>query len=77
MARITGANLSLKQAEFIEAPVPLGIPLSDTLSSYSPNLIGPVIVYATLTVPAVMLLEAVLSFWAGSTGTHELMGKPD
>ena len=27
-----------------------------------PNLLGPVIVYATLTVPAVMLLEAVLSF---------------
>ena len=27
-----------------------------------PNLLGPIIVYATLTVPAVMLLEAVLSF---------------
>ena len=27
-----------------------------------PNVIGPIIVYATLTVPAVMLLEAFLSF---------------
>ena len=64
MARITrGQTLGLKQAEFIEAARALGYSHSRILSRHIlPNLIGPVIVYATLTVPAVMLLEAVLSF---------------
>ena len=64
MARITrGQTLSLKQAEFIEAARALGFPDSRILIRHIlPNLLGPVIVYATLTVPAVMLLEAVLSF---------------
>ena len=65
MARITrGQTLGLKQAEFIEAARALGYSHSRILFRHIlPNLIGPVIVYATLTVPAVMLLEAVLSFW--------------
>ena len=64
MARITrGQTLSLKQAEFIEAARALGYSHSRILFRHIlPNLLGPVIVYATLTVPAVMLLEAVLSF---------------
>lgn len=64
MARITRAQtLSLKQAEFIEAARALGYSHSRVLFRHIlPNLLGPVIVYATLTVPAVMLLEAVLSF---------------
>lgn len=64
MARITrGQTLSLKQAEFIEATRALGYSHSRILARHIlPNLLGPVIVYATLTVPAVMLLEAVLSF---------------
>ena len=64
MARITrGQTLSLKQAEFIEAARALGYSHKRILFRHIlPNLIGPVIVYATLTVPAVMLLEAVLSF---------------
>ena len=64
MARITrGQTLSLKEAEFIEAARALGYSHSRILFRHIlPNLIGPVIVYATLTVPAVMLLEAVLSF---------------
>ncbi len=64
MARITrGQTLGLKQAEFIEAARALGYSHSRILFRHIlPNLIGPVIVYATLTVPAVMLLEAVLSF---------------
>jgi oligopeptide transport system permease protein len=64
MARITrGQTLSLKQAEFIEAARALGYSHSRVLFRHIlPNLLGPVIVYATLTVPAVMLLEAVLSF---------------
>ena len=64
MARITrGQTLGLKQAEFIEAARALGYSHTRILFRHIlPNLIGPVIVYATLTVPAVMLLEAVLSF---------------
>jgi oligopeptide transport system permease protein len=64
MARITrGQTLSLKQAEFIESARALGYSHSRILFRHIlPNLLGPVIVYATLTVPAVMLLEAVLSF---------------
>jgi oligopeptide transport system permease protein len=64
MARITrGQTLSLKQAEFIEAARALGYSHTRILFRHIlPNLLGPVIVYATLTVPAVMLLEAVLSF---------------
>ena len=64
MARITrGQTLGLKKAEFIEAARALGYSHSRILFRHIlPNLIGPVIVYAPLTVPAVMLLEAVLSF---------------
>ena len=71
MARITrGQTLGLKKADFIEAARALGYSHSRILFRHIlPNLIGPVIVYATLTVPAVMLLEAVLSFW-GSGYRH-------
>jgi len=64
MARITRAQtLNLKKAEFIEAARALGFSHTRILFRHLlPNLIGPIIVYATLTVPAVMLLEAVLSF---------------
>lgn len=64
MARITRAQtLSLKKAEFIEAARALGYSHYRIVARHIlPNLLGPVIVYATLTVPAVMLLEAVLSF---------------
>jgi len=64
MARITRAQtLNLKNAEFIEAARALGYSHTRILFRHLlPNLIGPIIIYATLTVPAVMLLEAVLSF---------------
>jgi oligopeptide transport system permease protein len=64
MARITRAQtLSLKKAEFIEAARALGYShLRILLHHLLPNLLGPIIIYATLTVPAVMLLEAALSF---------------
>jgi oligopeptide transport system permease protein len=53
----------LKGAEFIEAARALGFKDARILFHHIlPNLLGPIIVYATLTVPAVMLLEAVLSF---------------
>lgn len=64
MSRIVrGQVLSLKQQTFIEAARALGA--SDRRIVFAhlvPNTLGPVIVYATLTVPAVMLQEAFLSF---------------
>ena len=55
--------MSLKRQEFIEAAVALGLRRRwIILRHILPNILGPVIVYATLTIPAVMLLEAFLSF---------------
>lgn len=64
MARITrGQILSLREKEFIEAAVVLGLRRRAILLRHLvPNTLGPVIVYTTLTVPNVMLLEAFLSF---------------
>lgn len=64
MSRIVrGQVLSLKRQEFIEAARSLGLSQSRILFRHIiPNTIGPVIVYTTLTVPAVMRLEAILSF---------------
>jgi oligopeptide transport system permease protein len=64
MARIVrGQVLSLKRMEFIEAAHALGLRKRRIILRHMiPNLLGPVIVYATLTIPGVMLLEAFLSF---------------
>lgn len=64
MSRIVrGQVLSLKRQEFIEAARSLGLSQWRILFRHLiPNTLGPVIVYTTLTVPAVMRLEAVLSF---------------
>ena len=64
MARIVrGQVQSLRKQEFVEAAVALGLRRRRIILRHMiPNVIGPVIVYATLTVPAVMLLEAFLSF---------------
>jgi len=64
MARIVrGQIISLKNQEFIEAAISLGLPGHRILFRHLiPNVLGPIIIYATLTFPAVMLLEAVLSF---------------
>lgn len=64
MARIVrGQVLSLRKQEFIEAAFALGLRKRRIILRHIiPNVLGPVIVYATLTVPAVMLLEAFLSF---------------
>ena len=64
MARIVrGQVLSLRRQEFIEACISLGLPTRRILFRHMvPNILGPVIVYTTLTIPAVMLLEAFLSF---------------
>jgi len=64
MARIVrGQVISIKKEDFVEAARALGIPTGLIIFRHMiPNVVGPVIVYATVTVPAVMLLEAVLSF---------------
>ncbi len=64
MARIVRAQvLSLKRMEFVEAARTLGLGHGRIIFRHLlPNLLGPVIVYATLTIPGVMLLEAFLSF---------------
>jgi oligopeptide transport system permease protein len=64
MARIVrGQVLSLRRTEFIEAAEALGLTKMRIIFRHMiPNALGPIIVYATLTVPSVMLLEAFLSF---------------
>ena len=64
MARIVrGQVISLKNQEFVLAARATGVaPARIIVRHLVPNTLGPVIVYATLTVPAVMLLEAFLSF---------------
>ena len=64
MARVARAQvLSLKKQEFVEAAVSLGLPHRKILIRHiMPNMLGPIIVYATLTVPGFVLTEATLSF---------------
>jgi len=64
MARIVrGQTLSLKRREFIEAAVVTGVGRTAIVARHIvPNLIGPVVVYATLTIPQVILYESFLSF---------------
>jgi len=64
MARIVrGQVLSLKNQTFVEAARALGAGDAAIIFRHIvPNTLGPVIVYTTLTVPAVILQEAFLSF---------------
>jgi oligopeptide transport system permease protein len=64
MARIVRAQImSLREKEFVEAAVAMGFSRRRILLRHLiPNALGPIIVYATLTVPQVMLLESFLSF---------------
>jgi oligopeptide transport system permease protein len=64
MARIVrGQVLSLRNREFVLAARAGGVSTTKIIFRHLvPNTIGPVIVYATLTVPSVMLQEAFLSF---------------
>jgi len=64
MARVVrGQVLSLKNQEFVLAARATGVStLGIIFKHLVPNTLGPVIVYATLTVPSVMLTEAFLSF---------------
>jgi len=64
MARIVRSQvMSLSKQEFILAAEAMGVSKPGIIYKHLiPNTIGPVIVYATLTVPQIMLLEAFLSF---------------
>lgn len=64
LARIVRTEvMNLKEQEYVEAARSLGLSHSRILFRHiAPNLLGPVIVYTTLSVPGIMLLEAVLSF---------------
>ncbi len=64
MARIVrGQTLSVRQREFIEAAVAAGVPKRRIILRHVvPNVLGPVIVYATLTIPQIILFESFLSF---------------
>jgi oligopeptide transport system permease protein len=64
MARIVrGQVLSLRRREFVEAAEAMGLsPARILVRHVLPNTLGPVVVYATLSVPAIVLEEAFLSF---------------
>jgi oligopeptide transport system permease protein len=64
MARIVrGQVMALRQQEFVEAAYSMGLSRWAIIRRHLiPNTLGPVIVYTTLTIPSVMLLEAFLSF---------------
>jgi oligopeptide transport system permease protein len=64
LARIVrGQALSIRRQEYIEAAIASGAGSLRIIRKHVlPNVIGPVIVYATLSVPQIMLLESFLSF---------------
>ena len=64
MARIVrGQVISLKSMEYVDAARAIGVGnLKIIFRHMVPNVLGPVIVYTTLTIPAVILEEAFLSF---------------
>ncbi|QBF33946.1 ABC transporter permease subunit [Thalassococcus sp. S3] len=64
MARIVrGQTISLKRREFVQAADALGVGSGGILRRHIiPNTLGPVIIYTTLLIPKVILLESFLSF---------------
>jgi oligopeptide transport system permease protein len=64
MSRIVrGQILTLKNKEFVEAARASGLGRGAIIARHIvPNLLGPVVVYVTLTIPAVILAESFLSF---------------
>jgi oligopeptide transport system permease protein len=60
---VRGQVLHLKVQQFVEVAITLGSKKSEIIRKHLfPNVLGPVIIYSTLTVPGVMLLESALSF---------------
>lgn len=60
---VRGQTLSLKRREFVEAARATGVGVPGILARHIvPNLMGPVMVYATLTIPQMITFESFLSF---------------
>ncbi|MEQ8770678.1 MAG: ABC transporter permease [Phycisphaerales bacterium] len=60
---VRGQVLSLKEQPFVEAARAMGAPARWVFAKHLiPNLIGPIVVYATLAVPQAILQESFLSF---------------
>ncbi len=64
MSRIVrGQTLSLKRQEFVQAAEALGVSNMGILFRHIiPNMLGPIIIYVTLLVPQVIILESFLSY---------------
>ncbi|MBV9842515.1 MAG: ABC transporter permease subunit [Sphingomonadaceae bacterium] len=64
MARIVrGQTIALKHRDFVEAARAMGLTPAQIVHRHiAPNLLGPVVVYVTLTIPGVILAESFLSF---------------
>jgi oligopeptide transport system permease protein len=64
MARIVrGQVLGIRRQEYIEAAIIMGLPRSRIMYRHVlPNVLGVIIIYTTLTIPNVILLESFLSF---------------
>jgi oligopeptide transport system permease protein len=64
LARIVrGQFLSLRKQDFVEAAISQGIPTAQIISKHLiPNVLGSIIVYTTLNIPAIILAESFLSF---------------
>ncbi|MGS0896070.1 ABC transporter permease [Burkholderia stagnalis] len=64
MARVVrGQTLSLRNREFVDAARAIGVtPATIVRRHIVPNLLGVVVVYATVSVPGIVLTESVLSF---------------
>ncbi len=64
MARVVrGQVLSIRNQEYIDAAITMGLNTRQIIFGHVlPNILGPIIVYTTLTIPNVILLESFLSF---------------
>jgi pimeloyl-ACP methyl ester carboxylesterase/ABC-type methionine transport system permease subunit len=80
MARIVrGQTISMKGMEFVEAARAAGVSQFSIIRRHIvPNVLGPVVVYVTLTIPVVILAESFLSFLGlGCSGAADVAGQPD
>ena len=64
MARIVRSQvMSIRNQEYIDAVISMGLLRIKIIARHIlPNIMGPIIVYTTLTIPGVILLESFLSF---------------
>ena len=80
LARIVrGQTLAVKSEAYLEAARGLGAPTFTVIRRHVvPNVLGPALVYATLTVPGVIIAESFLSFLGlGRPGTPDKLGSLD